>query len=100
MPAQFGNFGVESVLAEKRGNPRSQALPRWFVLADGIAQDFARFLLHAAAVFPRALSQPLFHGILEIAHDELCHSDIMISQALGWPTQTSFAGVGIFIAGL
>jgi hypothetical protein len=83
--AQFRNFGVQAVTSEQ--GSEFAAKPACGLAAfvpDRITQNIADLLFHAATVAKRALLQPVFHLILEIANDELRHnaSAIVLSQRL------------------
>src|SRR5882672_2467860 len=81
-PVEFCNFfsSRQTRAAEQRGNFRAQPLATADFLLRGIAQNFADFLFHAAAVTLGTALQFNFYLVFEISDQNLSHglSAIMI----------------------
>ncbi|HXR24376.1 MAG TPA: hypothetical protein VN742_03365 [Candidatus Binataceae bacterium] len=55
------------------GDARAEGSNRGTLILQGVAQDVARLLLHAAPVTSRAAQQPGFYLIFQMTNSELCH---------------------------
>src|SRR6267378_3552678 len=80
---QLANFlaRLKAAATEEAGDFRSQQ-PAGFAFAfGGVAQDFTHFLFEASPVALGLPTQFVFHFVLKLANNELCHVtyDIMIA---------------------
>src|SRR5882762_4299837 len=85
--SQLANFlaWLEAAATEEPGDFRSQQ-PAGFAFALGsIAQDFTHFLFDASPVALGSPTQFVFHFVLKLPNNELCHViyDIMIAYGGG-----------------
>jgi hypothetical protein len=72
---QLGQVLSKTVAAKTRGDARPKLRKRRSFILQGIAQDVARLLLHAASVPGRSALKLLFHFIFQAANHELAHTD-------------------------
>jgi len=61
MPSQLGKFEIEAATCKQRGNLRPQTSASSFFLIYRGPQNIPHFLLHAAAISPRAPLQARFY---------------------------------------
>jgi hypothetical protein len=71
------------MMREARGNSRTEKRTWLTLVLEGIAQNVAHFLLHAAPMTGGPAPQTSLYIILEMTNNKLCHRqtlpDIMIS---------------------
>src|SRR5882762_5735015 len=80
---QLANFlaRLKAAATEEAGDFRSQQPGRFAFAFGGVAQDFTHFLFEASPVALGSPTQFVFHFVLKLANNELCHVsyDIMIA---------------------